>query len=145
MKMAFSNSHKCHIVILNEFNEDTNKRNDLSTSFESDDIFNLPTQKMNNSTINKSSNSIIQSQKLNEINKIVDDMESMQKDTAATHINTKSVDYRTKVNLDCENIDYELAPTQLFNKIDKTKKISIYEKDFTSKFCKIFWNRKAMT
>ncbi|KAL0131423.1 hypothetical protein PUN28_002746 [Cardiocondyla obscurior] len=116
-------------VISNEFNEDTSKRNDLSTSSESDDIFNLPTQKMDSFTINKTSNSINQSQKLDEINKIVDDMESMQKDTAATHINTKSVDCGTKENLDCENIDYELAPTQLFDEIDKTKKNSICEKD----------------
>ncbi|EGI57450.1 PREDICTED: MATH and LRR domain-containing protein PFE0570w [Acromyrmex echinatior] len=44
-------------------------------------------------------------------------------------INTESVDYRTTENLDCEDIDYELAPTQVIGEIEnKGKGISTREK-----------------
>lgn len=60
-------------------NKDISNRNDPSTSVESEDMFDAPTQRLDNPTTkDTTSSSINQPQKVNEINRAVDDTESMQ-------------------------------------------------------------------
>jgi len=156
-------------------NEDISDKNDPGTSIESEDMFDVQTQRLNNSTIKDTSNSSInQSQNTNKINGTeVDDVTSTQTinnvdqdnqtsasisnindiaptllvlshetsktvinskdfesknqndldDMTNTHIiNAKSVDCCTIENLDREDTDYELAPTQLISEIESKKK-----------------------
>jgi len=160
-------------ILNNPSNEDINDKNDPGTSIESEDMFDVQTQRLNNSTIKDTSNSSInQPQNTNKINETeVDDVASTQtvnnvdqdnqtsastsnindmastlvlshetpktvinsKDFASknqndlddmtnTHIiNAKSVDCCTIENLDREDTDYELAPTQLIGEIESRK------------------------
>ncbi|XP_071576038.1 uncharacterized protein Mu2 isoform X2 [Temnothorax nylanderi] len=163
-------------------NEDTSNRNDPGTSVESEDIFDVLTQRLDNpATKDTLDSSINQPQKTNEIDRTVDDIEPTQiinnvdqdtrtkmldvndvaptqlilsretspktvinskdfatknnqndvDDMATTHIiNSKSVDCCTTENLDRENIDYELAPTQVIDEVEDTeKRNSTHEKD----------------
>lgn len=159
-------------------NEDISNRDDPGTSIESEDMFDVLTQRLDNPTTkNTSDSSINQPQRINELNRSVDDigstqivnnvdqdnqtnmpdinnveliqcilsretspktvinskdilMKTNQNDLATMHIiNTKSIDCTTET-LDCENIDYELAPTQVIDEIeDKKKRNSNHERD----------------
>lgn len=146
--------------ILSELpNKDISNRNDPGTSVESEDMFDVPTQRLDNPATKDTTNSSInQSQKVNEINKAVDDTESTQiinnvdqnNRTNMSDINdvgeTTSKDIATKNNqnddmhinaksVDCttnferENIDRE--PTvQVISEIeDKEKKNSTDERN----------------
>ncbi|XP_024890947.1 mediator of DNA damage checkpoint protein 1-like isoform X2 [Temnothorax curvispinosus] len=163
-------------------NEYTSNRNDPGTSVESEDIFDVLTQRLDNPTTKDTSDSSInQPQKTNEIDRAVDDIEPTQiinnidqdtrtnmldvndvaptqlilsretspktvinskdfatknnqndvDDMTTTHIiNSKSVDCCTTENLDRENIDYELAPTQVIGEVEDTeKRNSTHKKD----------------
>ncbi|XP_071646192.1 uncharacterized protein Mu2 isoform X3 [Temnothorax longispinosus] len=163
-------------------NEYTSNRNDPGTSVESEDIFDVLTQRLDNPTTKDTSDSSInQPQKTNEIDRAIDDIEPTQiinnidqdtrtnmldvndvaptqlilsretspktvinskdfatknnqndvDDMTTTHIiNSKSVDCCTTENLDRENIDYELAPTQVIGEVEDTeKRNSTHKKD----------------
>ncbi|KAL6255044.1 hypothetical protein P5V15_013377 [Pogonomyrmex californicus] len=57
------------------------------------------------------------------------DQNSMDDKAATQIINVKSVDCHTSENLDCEDIDYELAPTQVIGEVeDRNERNSIHEK-----------------
>ncbi|XP_011859903.1 PREDICTED: uncharacterized protein LOC105557314 isoform X2 [Vollenhovia emeryi] len=128
-------------------NEDAN-RSDPGTNVESEDMFDAATQLLNNSAA-KDTSSINQPQETNEINR-ADDIESTQIrnnvnqdnqiDTSdineastqliLSHKTSKTVDRCTTELPDCEDIDYELAPTQVIGEIeDKEGRSSTREGD----------------
>lgn len=128
--------------------EDVSNKNDPGTSIESEDMFDAPTQRLDDCrTIKASTNSSTnQAENANEINEaeidymaptqIIRDVDQGNQtctskknqnvdDVANTQIiNTKSIDCTTE-NLDCEDIDYELAPTQVISEIKNKEKNSI--------------------
>ncbi|KAG5325297.1 MDC1 protein, partial [Pseudoatta argentina] len=103
-----------------------NDRNDPGTSIESEDLFDVQTQLNNPVTNNTSNSSIDQSQNSNKINEAkISDMPTQ----IINNNDNQRIDYRTTENLDCEDIDYELAPTQVIGEIEnKEKGISTREK-----------------
>ena len=103
-------------------------------------ISDMPTQIINNNHDNQRSTSvpdiddvaptqIILSREISPSNSINLASKNDQNDVNKRIINAESVDYRTTENLDCEDIDYELAPTQIIGEIEnKRKGISTREK-----------------
>ncbi|KYN45133.1 Mediator of DNA damage checkpoint protein 1 [Trachymyrmex septentrionalis] len=103
-------------------------------------ISDMPTQIINNNHDNQKSTSVLDiddvaptqvilSRETSPSNSIDLALKNNRNDTNKRIINAESVDYRTTENLDCEDIDYELAPTQVIGEIEnKGKGISTREK-----------------